>query len=127
MKKWRWGKEHRTLLQNKVFKHLPLLGHTSDLSVPSSGDFYTLDRGGSFDPPDNQPFARQHGGGYRAIYDLANPDRSRFMITTGESGHIFSPLYGNLVSMWNDGKAITLSGTSGEFAAQNLPLMEFTP
>lgn len=127
MKRWHWGKEHTALLQNKVFKHIPLLSGKSDLSVASSGDFYTLDRGGSFDPPADQPFARQHGGGYRAIYDLANPDRSRFMITTGESGHVFSPHYGDLVSMWNDVKYITLSGGQAELVAQKAPLLEFTP
>lgn len=127
MKNWRWGAEHIALLQNKVFKHFPFLAKSTDLSVASNGDFYTLDRGGSFAPPDDQPFAREHGGGYRAIYDLANPDRSRFMITTGQSGHVFSPHYGDLVPLWNDVKSISLSGTEPELAAQNLPLLEFTP
>ena len=127
IKQWKWGKEHVALLQNKVFKHIPFLSGVSDLSVPSSGDFYTLDRGGSFDAPADMPFARQHGGGYRAIYDLANPDRSRFMITTGESGHILSPHYGDLVKMWNDVKSFTLSGSQTDMAGQNLPLLELTP
>lgn len=127
MHHWRWGTEHTTLLHNKVFQHLPYLSGISDLSVPSSGDFYTLDRGGSFDPPADHPFARQHGGGYRGIYDLANPDRSRFIITTGESGHIYSPYYRNLVQGWNDVKAITLSGSPQELAAKNAALLEFTP
>ncbi len=127
IKAWRWGQEHMVLLQHKVFKHIPYFNRVSDLSTPSSGDFYTLDRGGSFDPPAAHPFARQHGGGYRAIYDLANPDRSRFMITTGESGHIFSKHYGDLVPLWNDVKAITLSGSTTEMQQQKLPLLEFTP
>jgi penicillin amidase len=127
MKGWRWGKEHRALLQNKVFKHLPLLRSISDLSVASNGDFYTLDRGGSFDPPADTPFARQHGGGYRAIYDLANPDHSRFMITTGESGHIFSRHYGDLAPLWNKVKSITLSGTEAELAAQHADLLVLEP
>jgi penicillin amidase len=127
MKSWQWGSENRTLLTHKVFKHMPVLAGLSDLSVASSGDFYTLDRGGSFDPPDDQPFARQHGGGYRAIYDLANPDQSRFMITTGESGHIFSPHYGDLVHLWNDVKYITLSGTKEEMEGRNASLLELTP
>jgi len=45
---------------------------------------------------------------------LANPDGSLFMITTGESGHIFSRHYGDFVPLWNDVKAITLSGTQAE-------------
>ena len=62
----------------------------SDLSFPSSGDFYTLDRGGGFDTPKDQPLARTQAGGYRGIFDLADPARSRFIIATGQSGHIFS-------------------------------------
>ena len=46
MSQWRWGAEHVSLLQHKVFSHVPLLDRISDLSVPSSGGFYTLDRGG---------------------------------------------------------------------------------
>jgi len=127
MRHWRWGREHTALLQHKVFKHLPILAGLSDLSVPSSGDFYTLDRGGSFDAPADHPFARQHGGGYRAVYDLGDPDHSRFMITTGESGHIFSKHYGDLVPLWNDVKAVTLSGSQKDLDGQKLPKLEFQP
>ena len=110
MSQWRWGREHVALLQHKVYSHIPLLDRISDLSMPSSGGFYTLDRGGGFDTPADQPYARTHGGGYRAIYDLADPDKSRFVIATGESGHIFSPHYRDLAPLWIEGKSITLAG-----------------
>ncbi len=121
MEKWRWGNEHITLLKHKVYSHVPILKWISDLSVKSSGDFYTLDRGGSFTHDADYPYARTHGGGYRGIYDLGDPAKSRFMITTGESGNIFSKHYGDLVPLWNDVKAITLSGTEDELKAQGLP------
>lgn len=127
MKNWRWGDEHITMLAHKVFSHIPFLKSRSTLSVGSSGDFYTLDRGGSFDHDPDHPFARTHGGGYRGIYDLGNPDNSRFMITTGESGNIYSPHYGDLVPLWNDVKAITLSGSEKELAAQGLPELMLQP
>ena len=109
--KWRWGDEHVSLLRHKFYSHLPLFDRLSDLSVPSSGDYYALDRGGGNPPLPDHPFARTHAAGYRGVYDLGNPDQSRFMITTGESGHIFSAHYGDLVPLWNDVKAITLSGS----------------
>jgi penicillin amidase len=108
---WRWGRENIAQLKHKFYSHVPLLKDLSDLSVASSGDFYTLDRGGGFDNDADHPFARTHGGGFRGIYDLADPDASLFMITTGESGHIFSSHYGDLVSLWNQVKAITLAGS----------------
>ncbi len=114
MSQWRWGAEHVSLLEHKVYSHVPLLDRVSDLSVPSSGGFYTLDRGGGFDTPPDRPFARTQGGGFRGIYDLANPEKSRFMIATGESGHIFSRHYRDLVPLWNDVKSITLTGSEDD-------------
>jgi penicillin amidase len=114
MSKWTWGSEHVALLRHKVYSHIPLLDRISDLSMPSSGDYYTLDRGGGFEVPENMPFARTHGGGFRGLYDLADPDKSRFMIATGQSGHIFSPHYRDLAPLWIDVKSIPLAGTEAE-------------
>ena len=57
------------------------------------------------------PFARTHAAGFRGLYDLADPDKSRFMITTGQSGHIFSPHYRDLIPLWIDVKSIPLTGS----------------
>ena len=125
MNLWRWGAEHRAVLEHPVFSHVPLLNRLSDLSVSSSGGFYTLDRGGGAEVVPDLPFARTHGGGFRGLYDLANPDKSRFMIATGESGHIFSRHYGDLTPLWNDVKSITLAGSEKELktaGAQELTL-----
>jgi len=125
MSKWTWGSEHVAILRHKVYSHIPLLDRISDLSMPSSGDYYTLDRGGGSEVPDDMPFARTHAAGFRGLYDLGDPDKSRFMITTGESGHIFSPHYRDLAPLWIDVKSIPLAGTEAEFqkaGAQELVL-----
>ena len=125
MSRWRWGAEHRALLRHQVYSHVPLFDWLSDLSVPSSGGFYTLDRGGGSEVVPDLPFARTHGGGFRGLYDLADPDKSRFMIATGELGHIFSRHYGDLTPLWNDVKSITLAGSEDELkkaGAQELTL-----
>ena len=44
MNNWRWGRENVALLRHKFYSRIPLLDRLSDLSVESSGDFYTLDR-----------------------------------------------------------------------------------
>jgi penicillin amidase len=123
--RWRWGAEHRAVLQHQVYSRVPLFDWLSDLSVSSSGGFYTLDRGGGSEIVPDLPFARTHGGGFRGLYDLADPDKSRFMIATGESGHIFSRHYGDLTPFWNDVKSITLAGSEDELkkaGAQELTL-----
>jgi len=127
MSQWKWGHEHIALLQHKVYSHIPLLDRVSDLSMPSSGDFYTLDRGGGFEVPADQPFARTHGAGFRGIYDLSDPDNSRFVITTGESGHIFSPHYRDLAPLWIVGKSITLSGSEDDLKRAGAQELVFTP
>ena len=114
MTRWRWGAEHKAVLRHQVYSHVPLLDRLSDLSLSSSGGFYTLDRGGGFEASSDLPFARTHGGGFRGLYDLANPDKSRFMIATGESGHIFSRHYGDLAPLWNDVESITLTGSEDQ-------------
>ncbi|MBV8472070.1 MAG: penicillin acylase family protein, partial [Hyphomicrobiales bacterium] len=126
MTQWKWGAEHVALLQHKVYSHIPLLDRLSDISMPSSGDFYTLDRGGGFEVTQDKPFARTQGPGFRGIYDLADPDKSRFMITTGESGHIFSPHYRDLAPLWVDGKSITLAGSEEDLQRAGAQELVFT-
>jgi penicillin amidase len=127
MSQWRWGKEHVALLQHNVFSHVPLLDRLSDLSTPSSGGFYTLDRGGAWDPSPERPFARTLGAGFRGLYDLGAPRRSRFMIATGESGHIFSRHYRDLVPLWIDGKSITLTGSEDDLRKAGAAELTFSP
>jgi penicillin G amidase len=125
LNQWRWGAEHKAVLQHQVYSHIPLFDRLSDLSVSSSGGFYTLDRGGGSGTLPDLPFARTQGGGFRGLYDLADPDKSRFMIATGESGHIFSRHYADLTPLWNDVKSITLAGSEDELrktGAQELSL-----
>ncbi|MDE2030452.1 MAG: penicillin acylase family protein, partial [Alphaproteobacteria bacterium] len=125
--KWRWGRENVAMLTNKFYSHIPLFDKIADLSVESSGDFYTLDRGGGFKRVPGMPFARTHGGGFRGIYDLADPAKSRFMIATGESGHIFSKHYGDLVHLWNNVKSITLTGTPAQLKAEGAKELVLEP
>jgi penicillin amidase len=55
-------------------------------------------------------FEDVHGPGFRAVYDLADLDNSRFMIATGQSGNPLSPHYGDLAERWRDGHYVKLVG-----------------
>jgi penicillin amidase len=127
MTQWRWGQEHVSLLRHRVYSHIPLLDRLSDLSVASSGGFDTLDRGGGSDNPPDMPFARTHAAGFRGLYDLADPEASRFVIATGESGHIFSAHYRDLVPLWNDVKSITLTGSEDDLKKAGARELILTP
>ena len=127
MSQWKWGHEHIALLRHTVYSHIPLLDRLSDLSMPASGDFYTLDRGGGWTVPADQPFARTQGAGFRGLYDLSDPDNSRFVIATGQSGHILSPHYRDLAPLWIDGRSITLAGSEDDLKRAGAPELVFTP
>jgi penicillin amidase len=82
---------------------IPVLGPFTTISVPSPGDNNTLDRGGM-----NATMQSVHGASYRGVYDLADLDRSLFMITPGQSGNPFSSHARDFVLRWRDGATITL-------------------
>jgi penicillin amidase len=127
IRSWRWGRENVAMLRHKFYSKIPVLDRLSDLIVESGGDFYTLDRGGGAENDPGYLFARTHGPGYRGIYDLANPDASRFIIATGESGHIFSRHYGDMAPLWNEGRTITLPGSEDELKKQGADELIFKP
>ena len=55
-------------------------------------------------------FSSDFGPGYRAVYDLADLNRSRFMLAPGQSGHILSPHYRDLAPLWARGEGIEIAG-----------------
>ena len=57
---------------------------------------------------DLDPFGDVHGAGYRAVYDLADLDRSLFQMSLGQSGHRLSPHFSDLARSWADGTAFRI-------------------
>ncbi len=108
---WRWGEAHMARFPHPVLRHVPLLGGWVEYAVEADGGFYTVNRGGPRigGPPESR-YENRHGAGFRAVYDLADLDNSRFMIATGQSGNPLSPYYGNLVDRWRDGEYVKLDG-----------------
>jgi penicillin G amidase len=108
---WRWGDAHRAVFAHPIFRNLPVLGSFTTISVPSPGDDNTVDRGGT-----NAAFHSVHGAAYRGVYDLADLDRSLFMITPGQSGNPFSSHARDFVLRWRDGATITLGSAAASIS-----------
>jgi penicillin amidase len=104
---WRWGTVHQAVFAHPILRNVPILGSLTTISVPSPGDDNTLDRGGT-----NTAFQSVHGASFRGVYDLADLDRSLFMVTPGQSGNPFSPHARDFVLRWRDGATITLGPTA---------------
>ncbi len=87
---------------------MPPLGRVLDREIPVGGGLHTALRAAYWARDGARPFAAIHGAGFRAVYDLADLARSRFVIATGQSGHPLSPHYGDMMERWRDGGSITL-------------------
>ncbi len=101
---WQWGKSHRvrhahTLCSENICSKTPL-HYIFDINKVNGGDPFTVNVG-RFDI-DRKNFTQTHGPTLRAIYDLANLDNSRFIHTTGQSGHPLSLSYRSFNRKWLD-------------------------
>jgi penicillin amidase len=113
---WRWGTAHYAPLGNPVFERIPLLRDIVGFRVATDGDYYTLNRGATRGGVGPLAYTHVLGAGYRAIYDMADLDRSLFIATPGQSGHPLSPHWGDLAPLWANGRHFTIAGTHDELA-----------
>jgi penicillin amidase len=78
------------------------------LALPVGGDGTTVNVAHAGATRDGVPFGAVHAPGYRAIYDLAPDGRSRWIASTGQSGHPLSRHYRDLARLWQAGGYLTL-------------------
>jgi penicillin amidase len=105
---WRWGAVHKAQFLHPLFTHVPVLNRIANLAIETDGGFYTVNRGAHFVWDPVRPYAHLHGSGFRAVYDLSDFSRSRFVIATGQSGNPFSAHYRDMLRLWRDGGGIRL-------------------
>ncbi len=108
---WRWGAAHTADFPHPVISRLPVLDKLFGFALETDGGNTTVNRGAvGFTGNPHIRFNNVHGAGYRAVYDLADLDNSRFMIAIGQSGNPLSPHYGDLAERWRDGDYVKLDG-----------------
>lgn len=129
MATWRWGAEHRAPLPNRVLESVPVLGDLVDIGVETDGSRHTVNRGAFHGGwgGDAAPFAHEHGAGFRAVYDMADPARSLFIVATGQSGNPLSPHYDDLVEAWRDGRHVTIAGRREALAGEATARLVLAP
>lgn len=93
-----WGKLHQAVFDHPILTNSPLK-RFSDRRVAFGGDRYTVNVG----PYDPKTFEQSHGPSYRHIVDLAELNNSRFIHPMGQSGHLLSPQFDDLLSLWQQG------------------------
>ncbi|OUD10855.1 penicillin acylase family protein [Marivivens niveibacter] len=104
----RWGDAHNAVHTHPVLHDAPLLKWIVNIQQSTSGGDHTLMRGLT-SGDENAPFTNVHAAGYRGVYDLADPDSSVFIISTGQSGHPLSRYYDDMGELWRRGEYIPMS------------------
>ena len=123
---WRWGDVHVAVAEHRPFGKTAL-APLFNLSGPAPGSIYAVNAF-SFSPLDEErPFASTHGPGFRAVYDLADLDRSLYIHSTGQSGNVLSALYRSFEEDWRKGGYITVPTARAAFESNALGRLRLVP
>jgi penicillin G amidase len=114
---WRWGAAHRAASDHRPLGFFPVVSRLFNVSPETPGDTYSVNVGHYFMRDEDRPFANRHSGSLRAIYDLADLDKSLFMQSTGQSGNFMSPWYSNFAERWARVEYITIPTKRAEISA----------
>ncbi len=101
--RWQWGVAHQARSEHRPFSKVKPLARWFELRTPTGGDTYTVNVSRVGLKPDattGELYLNEHAPSLRALYDLGDPSRSRFMHSTGQSGLPFSPQYRSFVERW---------------------------
>jgi penicillin amidase len=95
--RWRWGNVNEVWFPHLPFNASPWLRPFFSRHVARGGDAFTVDP--SMPVRDELAVAS-----YRQIVDLGNFDNSVFILPLGQSGHLLSGQYSDMLDDWNEGR-----------------------
>lgn len=105
---WRWGDAHQAVHDHQILAESTWLSWLFGIRQPVSGGDHTLNME-KMSAEGRSPFNSQHGPGYRGIYDFSDLDSSRYIISTGQSGHPLSPHFDDQNALWKAGGYAVMS------------------
>jgi penicillin amidase len=97
---WRWGDAHPAISIHRPFSNVGALAPLFEVRTPTGGDPFTLNVGQYHLDKADTPFANRHAASLRAVYDLADLDKSVFIYQTGQGGNVFSGRYRDMSEAW---------------------------
>ena len=100
---WRWARLHVAISSHKPFGKVAGLSRIFDERIESAGDLFTVNVGQYWANDPKEPFANRHAASLRAVYDLADLEKSRFIYQTGQSGHPASDRSRDMAGQWARG------------------------
>ena len=120
----RWGVVHYAAGEQRPFGFFPVVKRLFNITPETPGDTYSVDVGHYVIRDEAHPFVNVHAPSLRAIYDLADLDRSLYIDSTGESGNFLSPWYANFAHRWAKVRYITIPTRPGSIAAAHTLTLE---
>lgn len=123
--RWQWGRMHRVYFQH-AFTRNPVLALFFDRGPhPVGGDTDTVHQTAYL--PD-QPYDNlTYSPSYRQIVDLGNLDDSRVIIPAGQSGHLGSPHYDDMIEPWLAGRFIPMLWSRAAVERETVERMSLVP
>jgi penicillin G amidase len=104
---WRWGRVHEMEFPHALGEANPLLRRLLNRRLRTGGGQETVSQI-AYDP--NDPYKAIWAPSWRMVADPTAPDRSRWQMFTGQSGHPASPHYDDLQVDWLEGRTQPMSG-----------------
>jgi len=104
---WRWGHVHEMEFPHPLGEANPLLRRLLNRRLRAGGAQETVSQI-AYDP--NDPYNAVWAPSWRMVADPTDPDRSRWQMFTGQSGHPASPHYDDLQPDWLEGRTQPMPG-----------------
>ena len=104
---WRWGHVHEMEFPHPLGDANPLLRRLLNRRLRAGGAQETVSQI-AYDP--NDPYNAVWAPSWRMVADPTDPDRSRWQMFTGQSGHPASPHYDDLQADWLEGRTQPMAG-----------------
>jgi penicillin amidase len=104
---WRWGRVHEMEFPHPLGAANPLLRRLLNRRLRAGGAQETVSQI-AYDP--NNPYEAVWAPSWRMVADPLAPERSRWQMFTGQSGHPASPHYDDLQADWLEGRTQPMAG-----------------
>ncbi len=125
--RWRWGEAHAARSEHRPFGKIAALAKVFDIRIPSPGDTFTVNVGRHNLRDESEPFANRHAASLRALYDLSDLEKSRFIHSTGQSGNVLSRLYRNYSQRWAEVEYLPMQTKRESVEKNKMGLLTLTP
>lgn len=121
---WTWGALHTAVFPHQGLDAVAQLRPILNRRVPNGGDWSTINVGPVVA---GRPYEQTEIPGYRQIVDLSPGNDSRFLDSTGPSGHFLSPRYDQFLERWQTVNHIPMRTARAQIDAGAIGTLRLRP